>query len=163
MKLLNKYKKGVIIVYSMPRSGTTIFGRYLESKLKIPNAAEIFHSNDKNAKKHALSVLNKVNKTNGDFICKYFPANDTFDDTVFGNRTEFYRVNLVRKNIAKQFTSLYIALQTNIWQTHGSGELKSDTTRKRLKVNTETMNSLFNKFIFELSLKEKVDKKTTYI
>lgn len=146
----------------MPRSGTTLFCKFLERKLDLSNAGEIFHDNNKHAQKIADLVINKANLHNKDFICKYFPADDVFDQSKFNNRKNFYKINLVRKNIARQFTSLIIAMATDEWQTNGFGKHRSDTTRKHLDVNSQLMLDEFNKFIRSLYLKEKIDKETKY-
>lgn len=160
--ILENYNSGVVIVYSMPRSGTTLFCEFLARKLDLDNAGEIFHDNNEHAQKTANLVINKANLHNKDFICKYFPANDTFDQSKFNNRQNFYTVNLVRKNIARQFTSLIIAMVTNEWQTAGFGLKRSVTTRKHLEIDSQLMLNEFNKFIESLHAKEKVDKKTKY-
>jgi len=160
--ILENYKSGVVIVYSMPRSGTTLFCEFLKRKLDLDNAGEIFHNSNKNAQKTADLVINKANLHNKDFICKYFPAYDVFDQSKFNNRKNFYKVNLVRKDIARQFTSLIIALVTDEWQSRGFGKNRTDTTRKHLDVKPQLMLTEFNKFIHTLSLKEIVDKKTKY-
>ena len=160
--ILDNYKNGVVIVYSLPRSGTTLFCKYLERKLGIPNAGEIFHDNDLKAKEVSNKVITQANKDKQDFICKYFPGIDVFDQTRFGDRSSFYRVNLIRKNIARQFTSIYIATETDVWQTNGFGRFKTDMTRKELKIDREKMQMLFDLFIKSLIGKEKTDKKTVY-
>ena len=160
--ILENYKSGVVIVYSMPRSGTTLFCKFLERKLALANAGEIFHDNNKRAQEKADLVINKANLHNKDFICKYFPANDVFDQSKFNDRKNFYKINLVRKNIARQFTSLIIAVVTDEWQSIGFGKNRTDTTRKHLDVNPQLMLVEFNKFIHTLYLKEKVNKKTKY-
>jgi hypothetical protein len=160
--ILENYKGGVVIVYSMPRSGTTLFCKYLERKLKIPNAGEIFHQTNADAKAAADKILSHVNKNNHDFICKYFPGDDVFDPTVFGTRKKFYRVNLIRENIAHQLTSLYIATKTNTWQTRGFGEFKSDMTRKKIQIDLPLMKILLKNFLDSAIIKEKTDKKTVY-
>lgn len=146
----------------MPRSGTTLFCKFLERKLDLANAGEIFHDNNKRAQKTADLVINKANLHNKDFICKYFPANDVFNQSKFNDRKNFYKINLVRKNIARQFTSLIIAMVTDEWQAKGFGKNPSDTTRKHLGVNSQLMLDEFNKFITSLYLKEKIDKETKY-
>ena len=146
----------------MPRSGTTLFCKFLERKLDLANAGEIFHNSNKNAQKTADLVINKANLHNKDFICKYFPASDIFDLSKFNNRQNFYNVNLVRKDITKQFTSLYIAMETNIWQTIGFGKDKSSTVRHKLKINHKLLTTEFDKFIKTLYIKEQADKKIKY-
>lgn len=160
--ILDNYKNGVVIVYSMPRSGTTLFCKYLERKLGIPNAAEIFHSDNLKAQKAANKVIAQANKNNQDFICKYFPGIDIFDNSKFYNRKNFYKVNLVRKDIAKQFTSMYIATETGEWQTNGFGKFKTDMTRKKLEINYDKMQTLFDSFIGSVAIKEKIDNETVY-
>jgi len=160
--ILENYKSGVVIVYSMPRSGTTLFCKFLERKLALANAGEIFHDNNKRAQEKADLVINKANLHNKDFICKYFPASDIFDLSKFNNRQNFYNVNLVRKDITKQFTSLYIAMETNNWQTIGFGRDKSSTVRHKLKINHKLLTTEFDKFIKTLYIKEQADKKIKY-
>jgi hypothetical protein len=146
----------------MPRSGTTLFCKFLSRKFDLGNAGEIFHQSDKQAQLTASSVINQANFDNKDFICKYFPANDIFDQSKFNNRHNFYNVNLVRKNIAKQFTSLIIAQVTNEWQTAGFGKAKSDTTRKKIEIGRSLLKLEFHKFVETLYIKEKVDNKIKY-
>jgi hypothetical protein len=160
--ILENYNKGVILVYSMPRSGTTLFCKFLERKLNIINAGEIFHNNNERAQKTANLAINLSDFHNKDFICKYFPGNDTFDQSKFNGRQNFYRVNLVRKNIARQFTSLIIAQVTDEWQTVGFGKAKSDTTRKKIEINRGLLKLEFYKFVETLYIKEKVDNKIKY-
>lgn len=146
----------------MPRSGTTLFGKYLERKFNILNAGEIFHDEDTRAQETAKRILEQANRENKDFICKYFPANDTFDQSKFNGRKKFYTVNLVRKNIARQFTSLVIAQTTNQWQTNGFGKFPSDLTRRHLEVDPKLLQVEFDKFFHGLKIKEKVDSKMQY-
>lgn len=160
--ILDNYKSGVVVVYSMPRSGTTLFCKFLERKLGLDNAAEIFHKRNKKAQQKASLVINEANLHNKDFICKYFPATDVFDKSKFNNKQHFYKVNLVRKNIAKQFTSLIIAKTTDEWQAKGFGKNPTDTTRKHLDIDSQIMLREFNKFMQTLHIKEEVDKKTKY-
>jgi len=160
--ILENYKSGVILVYSMPRSGTTLFGKYIQRKFDLLNAGEIFHDGDKRAQETANRVLEQANRENKDFICKYFPTDDMFDQSKFHGRKKFYTVNLVRKNIAKQFTSLIIAITNNQWQTNGFGKFPSDLTRKHLDVDSMIMHKEFNKFVRNLGYKEKVDSKMQY-
>lgn len=160
--ILDNYKTGVIVVYSMPRSGTTLFCKFLSRKFDLGNAGEIFHNSDKQAQLTASSVINQSNFDNKDFICKYFPANDIFDQSKFNNRHNFYNVNLVRKDIAKQFTSLYIAMETNVWQSRGFGRHKSSTVRHKLKINHDLLTIEFNKFVKTLYIKEQTDNKIKY-
>lgn len=160
--ILDNYKSGVVVVYSMPRSGTTLFCEFLERKLGLENAGEIFHKTNKNAQRKASRVIDNANLHNKDFICKYFPATDWFDRSKFNNRQNFYKVNLVRKNIAKQFTSLIIAKTTNEWQAKGFGENPTDTTRKHLDIDPQLMSTVFDRFVRTLHIKEHTDKKTKY-
>ena len=146
----------------MPRSGTTLFCKFLARKFDLGNAGEIFHESDGRAKSTASKVINRANFNNRDFVCKYFPASDIFDLSKFNNRQNFYNVNLVRKDITKQFTSLYIAIETNNWQTIGSGEDKSSTVRNKLKINHKLLTTEFDKFIKTLYIKEQADKKIKY-
>ena len=160
--ILDNYKTGVIVVHSMPRSGTTLFCKFLSRKFDLDNAGEIFHDNNERAQKTANLVINKANLHNKDFICKYFPANDIFDQSKFNNRHNFYTVNLVRKDIAKQFTSLYIAIETNVWQSRGFGRHKSSTVRHKLKINHDLLTIEFDKFVKTLYIKEQTDNKIKY-
>ena len=160
--ILDNYKSGVVVVYSMPRSGTTLFCEFLERKLGLENAGEIFHTKNKNAQQKASRVITQANLYNKDFICKYFPGTDVFDKSKFKNRQNFYKVNLVRKNIAKQFTSLIIAKTTNEWQAKGFGKNPTDTTRKHLDIDSQLMLDVFGRFVRALYIKENVDKKTKY-
>jgi len=146
----------------MPRSGTTLFCEFLARKLDLDNAGEIFHDNNEHAQKTSNLVINKADLHNKDFICKYFPGNDTFDQSKFNNRQNFYTVNLVRKNIARQFTSLYIAMETNVWQSRGFGKHKSSTVRHKLKINHDLLTIEFNKFVKTLYIKEQTDNKIKY-
>lgn len=164
--IANDYKGGVIVVHSMARSGTTLFCVWLKRKFNIPNAGEIFHTEHCGAQQSAQQAIEQANKEKTDFVCKYFPATSVFDSTRFYGRTKFYNVNLIRMDIAKQFTSLYIALKTDKWQTHGEGEFAKefavDHVRQNLDIDNDFIENEFKNFILQLKFKEEYDKTVKY-
>lgn len=160
--IADNYTGGVIIVYSMPRSGTTLLCEYLAHKLHLLNAGEIFHPSNQDALRSANEVLMQVNEQNQDFVCKYFPADKTYDHSKFNGRNNFYKINLVRENLARQFTSYIIASATDEWQTHAFGKWKSDLIRHNLKIDQSFVKREFDNFIYCVNEKEKYDKQENY-
>ena len=157
MNILENYKTGVVIVYSIGRSGSTLLCNYISGMLNIPNAGEIFHKTNPDAWQDRDNAIKLAEKNNTDFVCKVF-ADDTVDQKLFGNRTNFYTVNLIREDIAKQFVSMYIANQTGRWQTWGPGEFETKTTAETLDVDENTFKQQFINFKDYLMLKENLDR-----
>lgn len=161
--ILDNYTDGVVLICSMPRSGSTILGVHIQKKFNILNGGEVFHSENPDAQETAKRVLQQVKTHNKDFVCKYFPANDVFDQSVFFNK-KIYTVNLVRENVARQFTSLIIAITTDRWQDRTDGLYKkgTDKTRRNVNIDTNMMQREFKKYINSLLIKQKFDSRTEY-
>jgi LPS sulfotransferase NodH len=157
MNILENYKTGVVIVYSIGRSGSTLLCNYISNMLNIPNAGEIFHRTNPDAWRDRDNALALAEKNKTDFVCKVF-ADDSINREFFGNRTKFYTVNLIREDIAKQFVSMYVANQTGRWQTWGTGEFKTDSNLEVLSIDESIFKQQFINFKDYLMLKENLDR-----
>lgn len=161
MNILEKYQTGVVVVYSIGRSGSTVLCNYIAGKLNIPNAGEIFHMSNPDAWRDRDLALEIANKNNSDFVCKVF-AGDRIKPEYFGNRKNFYNINLIREDIAKQFVSMHIANETGRWQTWSSSEFKNSANKENFKLDYNKLKKQFIDFKDYLMLKENLDQTVSH-
>jgi len=157
--ILKDYKEGVIVVCALPRSGSTLVCDHIADTLLMLNAGEMFHISNKRAQKVGEKVVQQCLKENKSFVCKFFPSDSIYNDSKFPNKkSKIYHVNLIRKNIARQFTSFCIAISRNKWQTY----IIEDQLRKPLHFEPGFVETMFSDFIRKLWAKENFDKLIRY-